>query len=410
MTGIRTLPLPLPREDVCPFGPAPELTEIRQGDSPVTRVDCPTGIQAWLVTRYADVREVLGDPRRFGNACGQAGHVLANMPPDKPLEEGEFARMDGGDHVRFRRVFAAAVTRPKRIEAMRPLVGRIADTLLDELAAATGPVDLYAGFAKPLTSAVIAGLFDVPSADWSLFQDAAETLFSAVTDVDDLEDVKLPLADYLVDLIEHRRAAPGEDALSLLVSHGQAATPPMTDFEIVRMAMGLLVAGYDTTASMLSHSLLALLDDRTAYESLVADPDRVTGAVEELVRLLGDGTGIMRVALSDTEIGGVPIAAGDYLITAIQAANHDPARFADPGRLDLARERNQHIGFGYGPHQCVGQQIARLELTTALATIVRRIPSLRLAVPLAEITFKAATAVCGPTALPVTWDEVLPAG
>jgi cytochrome P450 len=171
------------------------------------------------------------------------------------------------------------------------------------------------------------------------------------------------------------------------------------------MAAGLLVAGYDTTASTITYGIMALLADRPQFDRLAAEPSLAAGAAEELVRLLGGSAGLMRVATVDTEIAGRPIAAGEYVIAAVQAANHDP----EPERLDIDRQTSGHLGFGYGPHQCVGLQIARLELTTALATLPRRVPTLRLAVPQEEIRFKTDTTVYGPTALPVTWDEILPA-
>jgi cytochrome P450 len=402
------IPLPLPDEKQCPFGPVPEITEIRQQSRPV-RVACPTGIDAWLVTSYAQVREVMGDPQRFSNNSGQAGHVLANMPPTLPVEEGDFFRMDGPDHVRFRRVFAPAVSTVKRIELFRPMVQRTVDELLDGLAGVTEPIDLHERFSKPLTTAVIAELLDVPYADRGLFRRAAEVLFSGDTDADDLEAAQFPLFEYVYKLVAERRTAPGEDALSVLVTRGQDAERPFTDLELTKMAAGLLVAGYDTTASMISYGTLALLDSPEQFALLRDDPATVPAAVEEIVRLLGVSTGLLRVAKVDTEIGGTPVAAGEYVVIAIQAANHDPAQFADPEHLDITRKHNAHIGFGHGPHQCVGQQIARLELSTVLATLPRRVPSLRLAVPFADIEFKAATAVAGPISLPVTWDEVLPA-
>ncbi|GAA2822332.1 cytochrome P450 [Crossiella cryophila] len=400
-------PLPVPREDLCPFGPAPEVADLR-ARTPVTRVTCPTGIEAWLVTRYADVREVLGDPRRFSNRCGSAGHLLANMPPETPIEQGDFFKMDGPEHVRFRRVFAPAITTARRIEEFRPMVLRTADELLDGLAAETGPVDLHERFSKPLTSSVIAGLLGVPYADRGVFQRVAETLFSGGTDVDELNAVKFPLYDYVADLVRARRAEPGEDVLSVLVTRGREHEQPFNDLELTKMAVGLLVAGYDTTASSITYGVLALLADRTQFDRLAADPALAVGATEELVRLLGVGAGLLRVATVDTEIGGQPIAAGEYVIAAAQAANHDPAHFPEPERLDIDRRTTSHLGFGHGPHHCVGQQIARLELTTALATLPCRVPTLRLAVPQAEIRFKADTTVYGPAALPVTWDEVLP--
>ncbi len=405
--SAQPLPLPLPREKKCPFGPAPEVAEIRR--SGVVKVACPTGIDAWLVTSYADAREVLGDPQRFSNNSGQAGHVMANMPPDSPVYEGDFFRMDGPDHVRFRRVFAPAVSTLKRIELFRPMVQRTVDELLDGLAAETEPIDLHERFSKPLTTAVIAELLDVPYADRGLFHRVAEALFSGKTDVDDLEAVRFPLFEYVQDLVVKRRTEPGEDALSVLVTRGQGAEQPFTDIELIKMAAGLLVAGYDTTASLITYATLALLDSPEQFALLREDPATVPGGVEEIVRLLGVGTGLLRVAKVDTEIGGTPVAAGEYVVVAIQAANHDPAQFTDPERLDVTRHHNAHIGFGHGPHQCVGQQIARLEVSTVLATLPRRVPSLRLAVPLEDVEFKKETTVYGPVALPVTWDEVLPA-
>lgn len=400
--------MPVPRESLCPFGPAPELTEIRE-HSRVEKVVCPTGIEAWLVTSYADVREVLGDPQRFSNKSGQAGHVLANMPPDSPVYEGDFFRMDGQEHVRFRRVFAPAISTMKRIDTFRPMVRRTADDLIDGLADVRGPIDLHDRFSKPLTTSVITELLDVPYADREMFHRVADALFSGKSDVDDLEATTFPLFEYVQNLVTSRRGVPGEDALSVLVDRGQNAEQPFSDIELIKMAAGLLVAGYDTTASMITYGTLALLENPDQYRLLAEEPERAPAAAEELVRLLAVGSGLLRVATVDTEIAGVPIAAGEYVVVAIQSANHDPAHFADPARLDVTRaDANTHMGFGHGPHQCVGQQIARLELTTALGTLPRRIPSLRLAVPFDEIQFKTETTVYGPLGLPVTWDEVLP--
>lgn len=399
--------LPVPNEAACPFGPAPEIAEIR-AESPVSRVVCPTGLHAWLVTGYAEAREALSDARRFSNNSGQAGHIMANMPPDAPLEEGDFNRMDGPEHIRFRRLFAPAVSTIKRMETIRPAVERAAEDILDELAVRGGPVDLHEVFAKRLTTTVIAELLGVPYADRALFQRVALELFNDTGDPDELVAALKPLFEYVANLVVARRTDPGDDALSILVTRGQLAERPFTDLELTKMASGLLAAGYDTTASMISYGVLALLRHPDQFAALVADPSRITVAVEEIVRLLGVGAGLLRVARVDTELGGVPIAAGDFLVVAIQSANHDPSQFSEPQRLDIQREPNAHIGFGYGPHQCVGQQIARLELSSAFAALARRVPSLRLAVPFEEITFKTKTTVHGPAALPVVWDEIQP--
>ncbi len=408
-SATEVFPLPLPRERECPFGPAPEVAEIRRR-SPVLRVICPTGVRAWLVTRYADVREVLGDQERFSARSGQAGHVLANQPPDAPVEEGDFNRMDGADHLRFRRVIAPAITTVKRTELFRPLVQRVVDGLLDELATETGPVDLHERFSNPLTSSVIAELLDVPDGERALFHNAARALFDGNVDVDELEAVQVPLFEYVSELVVRRMREPGEDVISVMATKAQAADRSFTGLELTKIAAGLLAAGYDTTASMITYGTLALLGNPDQFALLRDDPAAAANAAEELIRLLGVGSGLLRVATVDTELAGTPIAAGDLVVVAVQSANHDPEQFPEADRLDVTRPRGAHLGFGHGPHQCPGQHIARIELATVLATLPRRIPSLRLAVPPDEIGFKENTVVLGPVTLPVAWDKVLPAG
>ncbi|WP_031469604.1 cytochrome P450 [Sciscionella sediminilitoris] len=401
-------PLPVPDERACPFGPAPEIAALRR-HSPVTRVTCPTGIEAWLVTRYADVREVLGDPVRFSSRGGMAGHLLANQPPDAPVEEGDFHRMDGTEYLRFRRVMGPAISTVKRTELFRPIVQRILDGLLDELAGATPPLDLHERFSNPLTSSVIAELLDVPAADRSRFAELAGTLFDGRTDTADLGAAQLALFGYLHGLVTERMREPGEDVISVMAAKAAESAQPFTELELTKIAAALLAAGFDSTARAITHGTLALLSHPEQFAALREDPSLAANATEELLRLLGAGSGMLRVATADTEIGGTPVAAGDYVVAAAQAANHDPERFAEPERLALTRERGQHLAFGHGPHQCPGQHIARMELTAVLATLPRRIPSLRLAQPLEEIEFRTDTSVYGPVGLPVSWDEVRPA-
>jgi cytochrome P450 len=369
-------------------------------------VTCPTGVRAWLVTRYADVREVLGDQERFSARSGQAGHVLPNQPPDAPVEEGDFNRMDGADHLRFRRVIAPAITTVKRTELFRPLVQRVVDRLLDALATEPGPVDLHEKFSTPLTSSVIAELLDVPGEERVLFHNVARALFDGHVDVDELAAAQIPLFEYVHQLVAHRMREPGKDVISVMAAKAQAAQRSFTELELTKIAAGLLAAGYDTTASMITYSTLALLNNPDQFELLRDDPAAASNAAEEFIRLLGVGSGLMRVATVDTELAGRPIAAGDFVVLAVQSANHDPEQFPEPERLDITRPRGPHVGFGHGPHQCPGQHIARMELTTVLATLPRRIPSLRLAVPMDDIEFKKNTVVFGPVKLPVAWDRI----
>jgi cytochrome P450 len=399
--------LPLPHERECPFDPPPEYARLR-AEAPVSRVLCPTGISAWLVTRYADAREVLGDPERFITRPGQASHVLASVGIDAPSIEGVFPRLDGSEHLRYRRQLAPEVSAYKRISELRPLVQRIVDEKVDHLARLGPPIDLYGQFASDITTTVIGEMIGVPQAERGLFQRAAAALYNPATTGESFLAALQPLFEYVFALVSSRREAPGDDAISRMITRSEQTDQPFTDIELVTMSGALLIAGFDSTASMISYGLLLLLAHPDQWTRLREDPQLAGTAAEELVRHLAAGNGLLRQATRDTDIGGKPIATGDFVVVAVQAANRDPQLYPDADRLDVARKPGAHLGFGHGPHQCLGQHLARLELSTVLGTLARRIPSLRLAVPLAEIEFKTDSVVRGPAALPVTWDEVLP--
>jgi cytochrome P450 len=401
-------PLPMPREWEAPFDPPAEYAQLR-AERPILRVTCPTGLAAWLVSRYADVREVLGDARRFSARPGQIAHVLRSFDPEQPVGEGDFSRMDGPEHLRIRRHFAPQVSSVKRMAELRPLVQQIVDEQVDALATMAPPVDLHTGFSQRVTTAVIAELIGVPLAERELFQRAAVAIFDVGSGSDDVARATDPLFGYLYQLITTRRAAPdGDDVLSRLIVRSSQTERPLTDLELVAMNSALLVAGFDSTATLLTHGLLALMEHPEQWERLCRDPGLAPTAGEELVRYLGVGVGLLRQATEDTELAGQRIAAGDYVVVAIQSANRDPELYPDADTFDVGRRSGPHVGFGHGAHQCVGQQIARLELTTALQTLAQRVPSLRLAAPLAEVEFRTESVVRGPATLRVGWDEILP--
>ncbi|MBA0049948.1 cytochrome P450 [Streptomyces sp. AJS327] len=375
----------------------------------LTRVRCPTGITAWLVSRYPDVREVLGDAERFSSRPGQAAHVLRHQDPQLPVMNGDFTRMDGPEYQRYRRHFGPEIGMPKRLAELRPEVRRITDERLDALGERGQEAEFYHEFAIPITTAVIAGLMGVPYSDRQLFHDAAAAMFASGTDEADIKRGTDPLFAYVHQLVRRRRADPGEDSISRMIERSAAADEPFTDHELMMMGASLLISGFDTTATVLTHSVLALLRHPEQWRRLLDDPGLVPNAVEELARFFGGSPGLTREVTRDTEIGGQPVAKGEFVVLAVQAADRDPHAFTDPDRLDVGRELGEHLGFGYGTHQCVGQQTARLEMTVALETLLRRVPSLRLGVPPEEIVFKSGTPVVGPAALPIAWDAILPA-
>ncbi|MEV4703101.1 cytochrome P450 [Actinoplanes sp. NPDC049316] len=393
--------LPLPREDRRPFDPPPEYAELRAAPR-VARVACPTGLDAWLVSDYAGVREVLGDGRRFSARPGQAAHVLAAFGgPDAPVQG--FSHLDGPEHIRIRRNFAPQVSHGRRLAELQPLVQEITDEAVTRMLGSPEPFPLHSGFSTAITTAVIAELIGVPQERRHLLHDAATALFTTSTSPDELRRALEPLFTYLYGLVATRRVRPGDDVLSRMIEHSADSERPLTDAELTEMNAALLIAGFDTTASMITYGLVCLLNTPGQWEKLCADPDLAASAAEELVRYLGVGTGLLRQATQDTVLHGQPIKAGDYVVVAVQSGNRDTALHPDADSLDVTRKPGAHLGFGHGAHACVGQQIARLELTTVLGALARRVPALRLAVPLEEIVWKKDSVVRGPAELPVAW-------
>ncbi|WP_127502618.1 cytochrome P450 [Actinoplanes solisilvae] len=392
--------LPLPSEDVQPFDPPPEYADLRSSGE-VIRVACPTGLDAWLVSDYAGVREVLGDGRRFSARPGQASHMLASYGPDAPVDN--FTRWDGPEHIRIRRNFAPQVTHARRLAELWPLVERITDEAITAMLASPQPYPLHSRFSTSITTSVIAELIGVPPAERHLLGQAAGALFTTSTTPQELREALTPLYTYLYQAVATRRVQPGDDVLSRMIEHSADSDRPLTDGELTEMNAALLVAGFDTTASMITHGLVTLLNKPGEWEKLVADPDVATSAADELVRYLGVGTGLLRQATEDTEINGQKIKTGEYVVVAVQSGNRDPALHADADALDVARKPGPHLGFGHGAHACVGQQIARMELTTVLRALATRVPTLRVAVPLDSLRWKTDSVVRGPVELPVAW-------
>lgn len=392
----------------CPFAAAPghEETDL---NGPVARVRTPAGIDAWMVNRYADVRDVLSDTTRFSSDAGSINHMMARLWPPQPREPGDFNRMDGAEHLRFRRAFGVEIGAAKRMEALRPSVQRIVDERLDAIADARQPVDLHEMFSKPVTTAVIADLMDVPYEDRELFHDSAAAALDVSMDAETAAAAFDRLKAYVRELLVARRENPGDDALSHIIVRSEAGEKPFTDDELESIGFALISAGFDVTAGMLTFIMLTLFEFPAEMARLTDDPSLVPTAVDEFVRYLPGGPGILRRAIVDTEIAGAEIKAGDYVIAGIGAAAHDPEAFPNPEALDLTRTPNSHLNFGRGPHACVGQQLARLELRVALETVLRRVPTLRCAVPVSSVPLREDNIVPGPAHLPVLFDEVLPA-
>ena len=394
---------PMARAAGCPFDPSPELSR-RSEQAPVSRVRLWDGSTAWMVTRYADVRALLTDPR-ISVDVAEPGFPHTNaVSKARDAQMKTLMQMDAPEHTTHRRRLTADFM-VKKMEAMRPTIQQIVDGLIDDLLAGPNPVDLVEEFALPVPSLVICELLGVPYTDRSFFQSVAGKLVMDAGDPADAMAASEELNAYLEELVERRSAEPGDDVLSRLAVE-QYRTGAMTRQEIATMGQLLLVAGHDTTANMIALGtdvLLAHPRQLTAIRDS-DDPALVADAVEELLRYLSiTHTEARRVASDDLVIGGQLIRKGEGIIAVKSTANRDPAAFPDPDAFDVHRKARHHVAFGYGAHQCLGQPLARVELQVVFGTLFRRVPTLALAVAPEELTYKPNAVFYGIRDLPVTW-------
>ncbi|MFF0273069.1 cytochrome P450 [Streptomyces sp. NPDC004330] len=397
---------PVHRTRPYPFSPPegialdPLYSRLREHE-PVSRIRMPYGGEAWLLTRHADVRAVLGDPR-FSMEAGAGRDVP--RPTEYPLPAGGLISMDPPGHTRLRRLAGKAFT-ARRVEELRPRVSRFAHELLDGMVARDEPSgEVMEDLALPVSISVICGLLGVSYDDRHLFRDFSEALVSSSLGPAEVQRATEDFSAYMADLVADRRARPTDDFLSTMVQ-ARDEGDRLSEAELLMMGSGLLISGYETTATQIGNFVLLLLDDRRLYERLVTEPDLVPSAVEELLRFTPLSTldGFARIALEDVEIGGTLIRAGEAVITSIASANLDDTAFPGAASLDLARAQNPHLGFGHGAHYCMGAPLARLELQVVLSTLVERLPELRLSVPASELRWRAGSLLRTPEAVPVTW-------
>jgi cytochrome P450 len=393
----------VPFEGSFAIDPAPEWARLRETD-PVTRVRTLAGDVVWLVTRYEDVRWVLGDPR-----FSRAGTVAAGAPRvavSRPLP-GTLPTTDPPEHTRLRGLVSGAFSH-RRIERLRPWVREVAGGLADEVAAAGMPADLRAGLALPLPIQVICHLLGVPYEDRDRFREWTELAYSMVlAEADRVRAAMDSLTGYLDGLVAAKQAAlaggaAAGDILDELIT-AEIDGDRLGTGELVAFGMNLLVAGHETSANQIAGFVIALLRDRTRWERLVAEPGLLPTAVEELLRYTRlSEVGQLRVATEDVELRGRLIRAGDGVMAGLATANRDPRAFESPDDVVLDRPAGRHLAFGIGPHFCLGAHLARVELQESLAALLVRFPGLRLAVPAEELRWRHVL-ISGVAELPVRW-------
>jgi cytochrome P450 len=391
------------RAAACPFSPPPGVLAL-QAQAPIAKVRLWDGSSPWLVTRHAEQCALLGDPRISRDTERPDFPHASVAVRERRTMSLTFIGMDDPEHARLRRMVTARFA-IKRVEALRPTIQRIVDDRIDRMLAGPKPVDLVQAFALPVPSLVICELLGVPYADHDFFHANSMILVNRESSVEAAREANGKLLDYLDRLVAEKLADAGGDLLSQLATE-HVKTGELTQRELARMGVLLLLAGHETTANMIALGTLALLEhpDQLAALRDADDPKLVAGAVEELLRYLTIvHSGLRRVALADIEIGDQTIRAGEGVVMAIDAGNRDEQAFADPDRLDVHRDAGGHVAFGFGVHQCLGQPLARVELQVVYGTLYRRIPSLRLATNLEQVPFKHDGTIYGVYELPVTW-------
>ena len=348
-------------------------------------------IGGWIVTRYDDVLVTFRDVAHFSNE-GRLGRAVEYLSPEQRANFGAFEHhyatkslihSDPPDHTRLRSLVNKVFT-PRAVEALRPRIQDLVEDLLDA-APASGPIDLIRVLASPLPAIVIAQIVGAPADEAHLFKGWADDIlaFQGMNrpSLETLARAQRGLVDmraYLTELIGQRRRQPTDDLLSNLVAV-EAEGERLTPAELVSTCVTLLVAGHETTLSLIGNGLLTLLQNPEQLEQLRQDPSLMPGAIEEMLRFESPVARQPRFIKQDVTLGGQALRQGQMAFQFVNAANRDEAYFADPDRFDLRRANNKHMAFGQGVHFCIGAPLARIEGPLAIAAVLRRMPNLRLA-------------------------------
>jgi cytochrome P450 len=399
VTEIRTEHV-WPFERTSPLDPPPVFAELR-ATCPVSKVSTWNGREAWLLTRYADIRAVLADP---GISSDLTIEGFPEPTPTVAAARGgqkNFARMDPPAHDEHRRMLAPDF-KIHHVAELRGYLNELVDVLLDRMEEVGGPLDLVDMLAQPVPSSVICQILDLPTERSDFFQDRVKTWMSFDNPPAVASQANQDILDYFSQVVDERFDKPGDDLISRMITN-QVKTGHLGKVELLHILQLLLVGGFDTTANMIALGTLTLLNHPDQLAMLRDDPSLVNSAVEELLRYLSVAHQVaFRLATDDIEVGAQCIHAGEGVIAPIAAANRDPEVFADPDKFDITRDARRHVAFGFGLHQCLGQPLARIELQVVFSKLFVRFPNLRLAGNADDLAFRNSI-IYGVAELPVIW-------
>jgi cytochrome P450 len=390
--------IPLPRTPGCPLAPPAEFAEWRNSDG--LQLASWHGRPTWVISRYEDIRAALVDPRLSADTIPD--DLKATSTDDNVPQI--FPRIDDPEHNRLRRMMTREFTF-RRAESMRPQIQELVDGFLDTMIAGGHPADLVRDFALPVPSLVISLLLGVPYEDHEFFQRQSTAGLDSRSTNEEKSLAIGAIFGYVLELIGRKERDRGDDMISRLITD-HVETGALSRETAAMNAVIMLQAGHETTASMIALGTLALLQhpEQMARLRETDDPALVANAVEELMRYLSIVHSLVeRVAIEDLTIAGQSIREGDFVLMNLPAGNWDDAFVERPETLDIERNARGHLGFGFGVHQCIGQNLARVELQVALSTLVRRLPRLKLAVTAQELNFRNEQEIYGISELPVAW-------
>lgn len=406
MTGTEEAePLAYPLKAPSVLEPSQTWTRLRT-ECPVARVALPSKDEASLLTRYEDVRTALADPRfsREGLTRPDAARVSAGDAEgvfDSPMAR----TLNAQGHARWRRMVGKWFT-AKRMAALRPDIEAMAAHLIDGMVERGRPADLVSGLAFPLPVYVICRMLGVPERDRDRFKAWSDIFLNTTRySAEEMKTAQHDFAAYMASLVDDKRAEPGDDLLSLLLTGADGAGEPMEHDALVATGQALLLAGHETTAGFIALMVAHLLADRQRWERLLADPSLVRLAVEESLRFDPNGAnfGMLRYTEEETELSGGTVPAGTTVVCSMSSANRDESAWENPHEMDLGRSPNPHLTFGAGAHSCLGQPLARTEMQGALSVLLRRLPTLDLAVEPARLRAHEGLLTAPLRDLPVTW-------
>jgi cytochrome P450 len=395
---------PMERASACPFSPPQQMLDLGAGKG-LFRVRIWNGSTPWLITGHEEARTLFADSRvSVDDRKDGFPHWNEHMLSTVNKRPRSVFTSDAEEHTRFRKMLSRPFTF-KRVEGLRPAIQQVTDRCIDDILAGEQPADIITKLALPVPTEVISEMLGVPYEDHEFFQHHANVGLARYASAEDGQKGAMSLHKYLIDLVTKKMENPAEDAISDLAERVTAGEISVK--EAAQLGTGLLIAGHETTANMIGIGVLALLENpgQAALLRDTDDPKVIANGVEELMRYLSIiQNGQRRVATDDIEISGETIRAGEGIIIDLAPANWDATAFPEPDRLDLTRENaGQEVGFGYGRHQCVGQQLARAEMQIVFPTLLRRIPTIKLAIPFEDVPFKHDRLAFGVYSLPVTW-------